>query len=329
MFTDQGRIAWSHDLSSRGHAIAINPRRTEAAVLARRPGTFIVVVDLRTQAPIRQIESLAGRHFYGHGVYDPEGRLLYATENDYEAGIGVIGIYDAADGYRRLGEFPSYGIGPHELKFLNDGITLVVANGGIRTHPDTGRAKLNLADMQANLTYVNATSGMFLDAYHLPKTLQQLSIRHIAVAAGDKVCIAMQYQGKTGQHPPLVATHQGQETLHLLSAPEPIQTAMRNYCGSVAIDTSGQLCAVTSPRGGLITLWSMTDGQFLGSSTLVDCCGISAGEAASEFLVTNGDGTVARLTPNNGGWTLAQVAKAPSIRWDNHLTTSDTVALKS
>ena len=47
----------------------------------------------------------------------------------------MIGVRDAQDGYRQIGELPSDGIGPHEATLMPDGKTLVVANGGIRTHP--------------------------------------------------------------------------------------------------------------------------------------------------------------------------------------------------
>lgn len=47
-----------------------------------------------------------------------------------------MGCYDPAQRYRRVGEFPSHGIGPHEMTVLRDGRTLVVANGGYVPHPD-------------------------------------------------------------------------------------------------------------------------------------------------------------------------------------------------
>ena len=34
---------------------------------------------------------------------------------------GVIGVYDATDGFRRIGEFDTYGIGPHEMLLTPDG----------------------------------------------------------------------------------------------------------------------------------------------------------------------------------------------------------------
>ena len=45
-------------------------------------------------------------------------------------------------GTSRIGELASFGVGPHEVVLMPDGATLVVANGGIRTHPDRDRAKL-------------------------------------------------------------------------------------------------------------------------------------------------------------------------------------------
>src|SRR5690606_30895384 len=109
---------------------------------ARRPGTFALVIDVVHGRILYRIASAESRHFYGHGAFSSDGRLLYATENDFAGERGVIGIYDAADGYRRAGEIPSYGIGPHELRLLADGTTLAVANGGILTRPDLPRVKL-------------------------------------------------------------------------------------------------------------------------------------------------------------------------------------------
>lgn len=317
--TDAGDVTLTIPLPGRGHAIARHPRRAEMVIMARRPGTFMMVADLHASTPIKRIDSPPERHFYGHGVFDAEGRLLYATENDFATGAGVIGIYDAADGYRRLGEFSSHGVGPHELRLLGDGNTLVIANGGIRTHPDRGRALLNREDMRPNLAYVDRTSGQLQGAFGLPDTLHQLSIRHIDLTADDTVCIAMQYEGPANDRPPLVALHRGEPSLRLLTAPEPVQATMHNYCGSVAIDASDQVCAVTSPRGGLVTLWSIAEGDWLGSSPMADCCGVAAGDSAREFVVTNGAGTIVRLTGDTDRWTQTLLSTDTYSNWDNHL----------
>ena len=74
-------------------------------------------------------------------------------------GAGLIGVWARADAYHRLDEFSSGGIGPHEILRLPSG-NLAVANGGIRTHPETGRKKLNLDTMRPNLTVLSPTGGV-------------------------------------------------------------------------------------------------------------------------------------------------------------------------
>ena len=42
------------------------------------------------------------RHFFGHGVFSADGKLLYTTENDYQNARGMIGVRDATDGYKQI-----------------------------------------------------------------------------------------------------------------------------------------------------------------------------------------------------------------------------------
>ncbi len=155
-------------LPGRGHSVEMRPFSNEAIVFARRPGTFAIVFDTKSGQKIQTLESVQGRHFYGHGVFDFEGHYVYATENDYGNGRGVIGIYEAGDAYRRVGEIPSHGIGPHEIRIHPDGDILIVANGGIQTHPDIPRVKMNLPTMDSSLCYIDDSSGKVL-AVSAPK----------------------------------------------------------------------------------------------------------------------------------------------------------------
>lgn len=185
-FTPDGAAAFEVALPGRGHSSALRPNSLDVVAFARRPGTFLAVID-RRQGRVRQhIDAATGRHFYGHGVFSPDGRLLYTTENAFDQdGRGVIGVYDATDGYRRIGEIDSGEIGPHDLRLLADGRTLVVANGGILTHPDVGRAKLNLATMTPSLAYIDRKTGRLLEEVRLAPNMHQNSIRHLAVTVDD------------------------------------------------------------------------------------------------------------------------------------------------
>ena len=155
ILTEEGKLVHALDLPDRGHDITFDPVSRRSVVFARQPGTFAVVFDHAGEAEPVTIASVEGRHFYGHGVFSPDGALLYATENDFDNAAGMIGVYDATDGFRRIGEFATHGVGPHELLLCPDGKTLAIANGGIETHPDFGRAKLNIATMQPSLVFID------------------------------------------------------------------------------------------------------------------------------------------------------------------------------
>ncbi|WP_171177112.1 DUF1513 domain-containing protein [Ruegeria sp. HKCCD8929] len=306
-----GEILFSLPLPARGHAAAAHPHRAEAVAFARRPGTFALVIDCTTGQELARLTAPEGRHFYGHGTFSPDGRLLFTTENDYEAGIGIIGLWDAANGYARLGEFNSGGVGPHDMALMPDGATLVIANGGIETHPDTGRAKLNLPVMRPNLSYLDLT-GTVLDQIEPPSELHKNSIRHLTVRADGLVGFAMQWQGNTAEHPPLLGLHRRGEPPRLLTAPETDQRRLNGYAGSVAFSHNGRTAAITSPRGGALHLFDVASGAFTAAHMIEDVCGL--GPSPDGLIFTAGTGAVGQLTG-----TGASVSAQAKCQWDNHL----------
>ncbi len=315
----KGRLRFDLPLPARAHGIAVHPSREEAVVIARRPGTFLQTIDLRQGRLLETVHCTPLRHLYGHGVYSRDGRLLYTTENDFEAARGVIAVRDAGNGYRQIDEFDSGGIGPHELCLMPDGDTLAVANGGIRTHPDFDRTPLNLEDMQPSLVYIDRRSGQLLESRQLPKALHRNSIRHLAVGSGERVCMAMQYQGPRDETPPLIALHRRGEPLQLLAAPQAILAQMRNYCGSVCADASGQYFAVSSPRGDLVTFWSL-DGGYLDYAPVQDGCGIAASAGSGTFILSSGLGGLYRYTVATGELERMDLAASQDVLWDNHMS---------
>lgn len=143
------------------------------------------MIDCATGSRVAELASPEDRHFYGHGAFSADGRLLYTTENAYEVPDGRLGVWDAADGYRRIGEIASGGIGPHEIIRLPDG-GFAVANGGVQTHPDYDRANLNVPTMRPNLTYLSP-EGAIVEQVEPPAALHMASIRHVAADASGLV----------------------------------------------------------------------------------------------------------------------------------------------
>lgn len=302
--TQAGEISFQQPLPARGHAAAAHPHRAEAVTFARRPGTYGIVMDCITGHEIARLQAPASRHFYGHGAFSADGALLFTTENDFDAGRGVIGIWDVQRGYERVGDVSSGGVGPHDIKLMPNEATLVVANGGIETHPDTGRAKLNIPTMRANLSYLNF-DGRLLDQMELEPAHQKNSIRHLAVDAKGRVAFAMQWQGDLGDDLPLLGVHDRQlGQTHLFDAAS--TRKMNGYLGSVTMTADGSRIAVTSPRSGLLQLFQ--DMQLTQEVSLADVCGVAP--SPEGFMITTGDGVTATL----GGHSTKH-----SLAWDNHL----------
>jgi hypothetical protein len=302
-------------LPARGHDIALRPGGGEWVAFARRPGRFGVAVPHGDRPPI-WFEARPDRHFFGHGVFSADGKLLYTTENDYGRAQGMIGVRDATGGYRQIGEFSAHGMEPHDVQLLSDGRTLVIANGGIRTHPDSGNDELNIPDMQPSLVYLDLATGDLVEEQVLAADLHQLSIRHLALASRDVVVFGCQYRGPEENHPPLVGFHKRGEPPVLVEAPAETQSALANYIGSVATDSGGGIVAASAPKGGLIAYWDLGSRRYLGASTLKDGCGVAPTRHKASFLITSGEGWLVEADildlPH-------KEARRSPYEWDNHV----------
>ena len=187
---------------------------------------------------------------------------------------------------------------------------LVIANGGIETHPDTGRTKLNIADMAPNLTYI--ANGAVVGVAELGKELRKNSIRHLAVSKTGQVAFAMQWQGLEG-FPPLVGMHAFGAQIKTFVAPALDLEKMQGYAGSIAFAGDERHVAVTSPRGGNVHIYDAIDQSLAASIELSDVSGVAAFELG--VVISSGRGVLKHLS-------LASRPKnfqSSHIRWDNHL----------
>ncbi len=320
-FDSDGAAAFDIALPARGHGFAQRPGRPhEIVAFARRPGSFLIVADRRDGRVLHEIAAVDNRRFCGHGAFDRSGRLLYATELEYDTGDGILGIHDATDGYARVGELRSGGLDPHDIRLLPDGETLVVANGGLLTDPDAPGIKLNVHEMESSLVYLRARDGERLATARLPAEMFQLSLRHLAIAPDSTVAVVMQYEGPSNDLVPLVALHRPGAGLQTAALPNRVLGRLRNYCGSAAFDRAGRILATTSPVGGVTVLWDTVQDRCLGHVEIADGCAIAPADAAGSFVVTSGRGGGFLVDAGTGTVSRRPVASRSldSGRWDNH-----------
>lgn len=285
---EDGTVIERVRLPARSHGMAHCAATGHAAAFARRPGTFALLFDTRRRTEPTVIHAGADRHFFGHGCFSPDGRLLYASENDFQANRGVIGLYDATDRYRRIGEFDSYGIGTHDMTVSDDGRTLVVANGGIETHPDFGRTKLNLDHMEPSLALIEAATGALVQRHALPPALRQLSTRHVDIDSKGRVWFACQYEGRRDDLPPLAGHFSAGEDIRFLDLPAETTALLANYVGAIAVNRARGLVGLTSPKGGVAVTIDAESGRILREEAIADAAGIAP--SPDGFAISSYDG---------------------------------------
>lgn len=313
-----GRDIALRPLPSRGHGLSIAPDGRSVVVLGRRPGTWGMVAASDDLRPLAMFAAPGNRRFCGHGAHGHDGRLFLTTEIGAE-GEGLVGVWDVRAGYVRVGEWSTGGIGPHDLAILPDG-HVVVANGGLRADPATGRDVIEPETMRSDLVVLAPSSGEIVARGRLDPSMRAASIRHLDVAADGEIVFGCQFEGAPQDEPPLVGAWRpgGGRAPVLYDLPEAAQAALKRYIGSVALDRTGRLCAATSPRGNTVVVFDRACGSFLGAIGATDACGVAA---------TGDDGGFA-LTRGAAGFGFVDVAEAVhatafarsgGLGWDNHL----------
>ena len=289
----------------------VEPRGKHLAFFERRPGWSFYVFDAETGQRRHRIMAPEGEHFVGHGVFSPDGRWLYATASRYQPGEGIVAVYDAEQDYKRVDTFELAGIGPHELTLHPDGNTLVIGLGGILTHPDYDRIKLNLDTMQPALILMDRRSGQivgrFTPAHH------QQSSRHVSVSTEGKIYVAYQYQGPLYERPPLLARIEDGQLREYRFDPE-TQAALGNYIASVVAHPENDLIAAASPVGGTAIVFRGKTGELVAKARITDCAGIQT-LAGGDFLVSSGQGRLVQLSAEQAA---KDIARLP-VQWDHHL----------
>ena len=307
-----GRTPQGVALPARAHQLLALPATADhpaqALVLARRPGQYLLRMDTQRSKALQWHTMEDDRYLGGHAALAADGGRFFTTETDGESGQGLIAERDLHT-LEKLREFPSGGIGPHALLLEPDG-TLLVANGGILNLPETGRRKLNLAQMDSNLTRLDIRTGSIMAQYRLANPA--LSLRHLASAPDGTVGIALQ-----AEHPhahsrhsaPALALLQG-DTLRAVDWPaSQIPATWDGYAGDVCC-ANGRFWA-SAPHAGWLASWS-THGSDLQLLALPGAGALAAGQG--RWLV---GGTKTALFYSSPRATDAQ--RYPLTQaWDNH-----------
>lgn len=342
------QICWQTPMPERVHDILIQPHSlthcedsglntdTHVAVMGRRPSEHFWILDAHSGDLLHSIKAESNRHFYGHACYSLEGDLLYVTENNTLDFSGIIGIYEVASGYKKIAEFSTHGIGPHEIVMHPNGETLVIANGGIKTER-ASREELNIDTMQPSLVYLDRRNGRLIQQV-FPEH-NQMSVRHLAMHKNGTVVIGIQFQGERHLSVPLVLTHRlGEDAftaVKMVNSQGHNWHLFHHYIASVGLDCAHNLVCVTSPIGGCAAVFDLSTRELVEVVELADCAGVATypnsgvnlglvdKESVTQpfFLVSDGQGnlTTLKVSGSRPSYSVKVDKVQQPYAFDNHL----------
>ena len=306
------QIAGALDVPTRAHGL-LRERDGALLAVARRPGDWLLRWNRSGRAIAwRWIEPR--RAFSGHVLASADGLTLYTTEMNLDTGAGLIGVRDAAS-LEKHAEWSTHGIDAHELvRDAADEDHLLVANGGIPTRPETGRAKRDLDHMDSSLVRLDGATGELVGEWRL--TDRRLSLRHLAWSGkgpGAILGIALQAEHDDAEaraSAPVLATFDGR-SLQVASAP--VQLA--GYGGDIT--ASGGLFAVSCTRAQGVAFYG-ADGVWRGFAPLPDACALldSTGEIWAGGRGAALSWGAGRHLPDVAGGPIRH--SMPDFRLDNH-----------
>lgn len=276
------QVQASLEVPTRAHGLFVLPDGSVLAT-ARRPGDWLVRWWPGQKTEPQWLWQQGERSFNGHVLASADGQHLYTTETDAETGASLIGVRSIKT-LEIEAEWPTHGIDAHELTWdtgqsssagaagttAMTAPTLIVANGGVPTAPETGRVKRDLDTMDSSIVRLDARTGSLLGQWRLQD--KRLSLRHLAWSPdGRTLGIALQAEHEdtsTKNTAPVLALFDG-TALRVVPTPPAIAHNIHGYGGSMAATDTGW--AVSCPRANGIATFSL-QGEWQGLVPLADVC---------------------------------------------------------
>ena len=272
------------DIPTDCHSFILHPTDGDTLIgIGQRPSTYSYLISLKQKTVLKQFFSLNDHHFYGHGLFTPDGSSFYCTENSFKTGEGRIILRDSQT-LKVLRDFPSYGQGPHELKRIGEQI--VVANGGQKTQPDDKETYKDFSNLKPSLAFINEKTQKLDKLFRLKENY--MSIRHLDVTSDGFVVLALnQYRPKEKLFAKINVAMIGpnEDKISLPEVPREVIQKMHKKALSVSINPKTHIACATHPEGNSVTFWDLKGKKFLKMLRIESPLGVAYAEELNMFVI--------------------------------------------
>lgn len=264
-----------------GHSIIQNPKEPyKFVMISQRPGKVSCEFDLRNNSVTRYFNAKDNRFFYGHGEFLPNSDLMLCSE--FGDTHGYITVRNAKT-FAVESEFPSFGLGPHDLKLFSDRKRIIIANGGLSNRNGITDYQAG-SNFESRLSTVDIHSQTLVDQFVMETPF--ISMRHIYVSKQDHIAVGLKRYNTQDITPSLMIKHKN-KPYYLVEEPRHIVEKMNSIGLSLSISDAHNVVGVTCPTGNIVAFWSLDTYNYLTSYEINAPSGIIVTSDDEHFIVSS------------------------------------------
>lgn len=287
-----------------GHSVSTNPARPYQLAAFERWGKQGALVDIKDRRILAVAEASDANTFFGHSVFTADGKHLLTTEDNSHTPKGALVLRDAST-LKIIHKMNSYGLRPHECRTLDEGKTLMVANGGYR-HNET------------NISWIDIRSEKLLNQVKLG-TQDNVAYTHCSMSADHWICAV---GASDRQNPNFIAFVSPDGRVLRPAIPEEVRKKMVREAVSILFLDKDDLVAVTIPHSSMMLVFNYKK-QSLVEVVQVDrpiglLLTASKNEAEANVLVSLVGGQMLSLAERNGT-SATRVVESRKSNYGAHL----------
>jgi len=261
------------------HEVILNPYdRNKVSCVGQWLNEFCEIDLINKKVSNTYKISSPDEKFVGHGVYTSEGNILatvaqYSKNRGSEAGLGKI--YCLNKDLKKWGEFPSFGLEPHDVKLF--GKDLIVFNASIFN------GQRNYSKIDSCISVIDWQNQKLVKQINLEN--KSYSLAHFFAKSSEEI-FGVGGRAKTdNQLAPLILKIKESKVIPDL---EPIDG--NSPILSIQVDRNFKILAATVPGEQKIYFWDLNTGKNIKNIFLkTSVTGLSV-TLNNKFFVANGNG---------------------------------------